>query len=67
MLRKTPRLLLGEDALGRERAEDSMQGVRIGPDLVGQLLDRLRPVGESLGDVQVGRDRERARREWDRA
>ena len=52
---KDARLLLGEDAFGRERAQDSMQRLRFGPDLLGQLLDRLRPVGERLGDVQVGR------------
>jgi hypothetical protein len=56
-------LVLGEDAVARERAQQTVQRVRVGTRLLRQLGHPPRAVGERLRDAQVGDDREGARDE----
>ena len=57
---KHARLLLGEDAVARERAQEPVERVRVGAALLCELGHGPRAVGELPGDAQVGDDSERA-------
>jgi hypothetical protein len=55
-------LLLGEDAVARERAEQAVQRIGVRADLARDLLDRTRPVRERVRDAELGDDGDRTRR-----
>jgi hypothetical protein len=56
---KDARLLLREDAVARERAQQPVQRVRIHAGGGSELVDVTRPVTERFLDAQVRDDRER--------
>ena len=51
------RLVLREDAVARERAQDPVQRVGVGARPPREVRDRPRPVGERVRDAEVGGDR----------
>ena len=60
---ESARLLLGEDAVTRERSKQAVQNVGVDAGLARKLVHRPRTVGERLGDAQVGDDPQRLRHE----
>src|SRR5207249_7102190 len=56
-------LLLGEDALARERAQEPVERLGVRADLARDLLDRPSAVGERIGHAELGHERRRARAE----
>jgi hypothetical protein len=56
------RLLLGEDAITRERAQEAVEDVGVDPGLARELVHRPRPFRERSRDLEVDHDRERLRR-----
>ena len=56
------RLVLLEDAVARERAQQAVERVGIGVRPRARALRRPRPVSERLGDTEIGDDPERLRR-----
>src|SRR5439155_4814324 len=56
-------LILPEDAVARERAEQSMERVRVRADLARNLVDGSWSVSEGFGDLEIADDREGPRAE----
>ncbi len=53
-------LLLGEDAVACERAQQPVQRIGVRADLARNLLDRTRAVCEHVRDAQLGHNGDRS-------
>ena len=60
---KDSTLFLLEDAVTRQGAKQPMERVRLGADLLSQILDAPRPVGQRLRNAEIGDDRQGSRDE----
>src|SRR5262249_12611453 len=55
-VREDPRFFLGEDAVARQSAHETVESVRVGSSFAGEILDRPGSFGEGPGNAELGND-----------